>query len=362
MVSCRKPPLLQPSSPIGQAPRPELRPKSKLSLSRVSALVALPGWWAAASPWLPVEAWFVDLPASFAVQAMTGLAILALLQVFCRRPLQATLLAAGSVLAASSVLPTWVAAGRATTQTGIPCKLLALNLLFTLDDPGSPDGARAQAQALELLAARDPDLVLCSELTPGWRRALATVLERYPHRCEAPAAGPFGIGLYSRFPLAESAVVPLGFSWAPAIRAVVQSPGGTLGLLGVHTPRPGLGQHCAERDAALAAIPAALAQLPRPWCVVGDCNATAQNRAFGRLLAATGLCDAGCAPFAGTWNASWPAPLRVAIDHILVDTVAGLGVAEVAVGPEFGSDHLPLVAELRLGGAAAGSGGTPERK
>ena len=41
-----------------------------------------------------------------------------------------------------------------------------------------------------------------------------------------------------------------------------------------------------------------------------------------------------------------PWPLRVPIDHVLVSSE--LGVASYAVGRDFGSDHLPLFATLRL--------------
>ena len=327
--------------PNRAATRTSPQPPS-FSLVRMLWLAGVPAWWFAAAAWLPCRHWLVDLPASFAVQAMFGLALLATVLGLLRRTGLALPHLGFALVAAAAVLPPRWAAHRAQTATGTPLTLLSLNLLFGRE--------QAAPSALALIAARDPDVLFCCELTPEWRQRLATVLERYPHRCEAPSPGCFGVGLYSRLPLRDAKVVPLAFPWAPAVRAVVDSPAGPVGLLAVHTPRPGLGQHCVERDAALAAIPAALANLPRPWCVVGDCNATPYARAFAELLDATDLVDAGGTHFGGTWTAHWPWFLRVAIDHVLVDAGHGLGVARTEVGPGFGSDHLPLFAELRLVG------------
>jgi endonuclease/exonuclease/phosphatase (EEP) superfamily protein YafD len=329
-------------------------PRRRVSVLRLLWLAGLPAWWFALAPWLPTRHWLVDLPASFAVQAMFGLGLLALLLCLLRRPRAALPHLLFALVATAAVLPPRWAAHRAHTPLGTPITLLSLNLLYQQE---------SAAAALALATAHDPDVLFCCELTPKWRAQLAPLLDRYPHRCEAPAPGSFGVGLFSRLPLRDAAVVPLAFTWAPAVRAVVETPSGPFGLLAVHTPPPGPGHHCAERDAALAAAPAILANLPRPWCVVGDCNATPYCRAFGELLDTTGLVDAGGAHFGGTWTAHWPWFLRVAIDHVLVDPAHGLGTARTEVGPEFGSDHLPLFAELRLATAPLASpagGGAPK--
>ena len=76
---------------------------------------------------------------------------------------------------------------------------------------------------------------------------------------------------------------------------------------------------------------------------------------FRDLLAATGLRDAARGQgWIGTWPA-WLRPALVPIDHVLVGgPVAVVGLRR---GPFVGSDHYPLVADLRLyGGGAAGRG------
>ena len=301
-------------------------------------LLTAPAFGPAMAPFLPFRHWLVDLPACFPVQAAMVLLPTCLALAVARRWRFATAYLLGALLALFAIVPGWLAAGRAAGRDGLPMRVLALNLLR---------GNEAMAPAaLAAVRAHAPDLLLCTEVTPAWLAALQTGLVDFPHRFEAADPGYFGIALYSKLPLSQAAAIPLGHTWAPALRAVVATAAGPVALLGVHTPRPGMGSRCAERDAALAAIPAALASLPSRRIVLGDFNATPWNRCFVEMLAATGLVDAGGDWFRPTWTTGWPWLLRVPIDHIL--TSGGIGVTISTTGPDFGSDHSPLFVELRL--------------
>lgn len=307
--------------------------------TNVLILLTLPAYAAAVAPFVPVRHWLVDLPACFPVQAALCLVPAALLLLLARRWRWALAHAAAGALALCAVLPGWFAARRAVRTEGAPLRVLSLNLQRESED--------AAPAVLAVLRQHAPDLVFCSELTPKWQAALAPGLRDFPHRIERPSPGYFGVGLYSRLPFARAPeVIPLGYDWAPAIRAVLRAADGEVGLLGVHTPRPGTGERCAERDRALAAIPAALLPLPARHFVIGDCNATPWNRGFVELLAQTGLVNAGAAWFQPTWPAPLPFWLRLPIDHVLLGP--GIGVESVVAGPDFGSDHAPLFALLRL--------------
>ena len=189
-------------------------------------------------------------------------------------------------------------------------------------------------------------MLFCSELTPGWLEALTPALSVYDARCVHADPGYYGTGLFSRLPLRDAANEPLGVDWAPAVRAVVATPAGELGLLCVHTPRPGNRERGALRDRALAAIPAALAGLPPARVVFGDFNATPWNPAFGAMLAAAGLDRGSARTFRPTWPANLPWPLRIPIDHVLVG--GGAALERCAAGAPFGSDHVPLSATVRV--------------
>jgi endonuclease/exonuclease/phosphatase (EEP) superfamily protein YafD len=306
--------------------------------SNLVLLSALPACPVAVAPFAASLHWSIDLLACFPVQAMGWLVITALVLAAMQRWRPAGLLAAFAAVAAAAVVPDWLHEPPRGDPTGQAVRVLSLNLMR---------GNEANVDtALAVVRTIDPDVLVCSELTPAWLTALTPGLVHLPHRCLHTDKGYFGIAVFSRWPLANAAVLPLGSDWAPAVRAVVAAPGKSFGVLAIHTPRPGDGDRCAERDRALAAIPQALQPLPATRLVVGDHNATPWNHAFRTLLAATGLLPAAAGAWLPTWTTHWPWPLRIPIDHLLAS--ADIGVAECGVGATFGSDHAPLFATLRL--------------
>lgn len=278
--------------------------------------------------------WLVDLPACFPLPATAALALGATVLAGARRWWLALAWAGGAVLGVLAMAPAW---RRAPASLGEALAAGGLRALTVNLERGAEDHA---AEAIAALRERDPDILFLCELTPDWLTALAPALAAYPHRFVAADPGYYGTGLFARWPLQGAETCAVGAPWAPGLRAVLAAPGGAIGVLGVHTPRPGTGSRCAERDRALAAIPQALAPLPPTRLVLGDCNATPWNAAFADLLTATGLADAGADVFQPTWAADWPWPARIPIDHVLV--TADLAVRDVRAGPAFGSDHLPF--------------------
>jgi endonuclease/exonuclease/phosphatase (EEP) superfamily protein YafD len=247
--------------------------------------------------------------------------------------------AAFALCAALAVVPEWlrgpVVAAEAHAAGG-RLRVMAMNLLRS-NDAGFQD-------ALQRIRAFEPDVLFCSEATPEWHAWLAAQLTELPHRAARPDPGYFGVALFSRWPLEGACVIPLGVEWAPAVRAVVRSPAGDVGVLGVHTPRPGAGRRCAERDRALAAIAPALADLPAARIVLGDFNATPWNHAFAAMRAAAGLAAGTTDAWRPTWPAHLPFFLRLPIDHVLLG--GPLALEHAPVGAAFGSDHLPLTATI----------------
>jgi endonuclease/exonuclease/phosphatase (EEP) superfamily protein YafD len=80
--------------------------------------------------------------------------------------------------------------------------------------------------------------------------------------------------------------------------------------------------------------------------VAGDFNTSPWSPHFRELLAEAGLRNAA---EGHGWIATWPSwfwPARVPIDHVLVG--GRLGAASLERGPHIGSDHYPVVADLRL--------------
>jgi endonuclease/exonuclease/phosphatase (EEP) superfamily protein YafD len=315
-------------------------------VSTFAMLGALPALAVFAASWH----WLLDLAACFVVQSLGGLLLAAAVLFALRARRRAAACLGGALLAALGTAPDWCrglpAAPAASAPTppakgpaaAPPVRVLAMNLLFGTHD--------RLADALAVIRAEQADVLFCCEATPEWTNGLAAGLPDHPHRLLAAEPGCFGVALFSRLPLRSARTIPLAHAWAPAVLAVVDVDGAPLGLLGVHTPPPGpTAARCRLRDAALAAIPAAVRELPPAHLVIGDHNATPWNPALRALLADGALRPATFADWLPTWPTQWPVPLRIPIDHAFVGP--GLEVLDVHTGSAFGSDHLPLCVTVR---------------
>ena len=80
--------------------------------------------------------------------------------------------------------------------------------------------------------------------------------------------------------------------------------------------------------------------------VAGDFNTTPWSPYFRDLVAAAGLRNAAEGHgYVGTWPA-WFWPALIPIDHVLLK--GPLVATSVRRGPAIGSDHFPIIADVRL--------------
>jgi endonuclease/exonuclease/phosphatase (EEP) superfamily protein YafD len=81
--------------------------------------------------------------------------------------------------------------------------------------------------------------------------------------------------------------------------------------------------------------------------LIGDLNASPWSREYSSLLRQAEMRDArrGQWPHA-TWHSAGWAPVRLPIDHAL--TRGRVEVLDFQLGPDIGSDHRPLVVDLKV--------------
>ena len=132
------------------------------------------------------------------------------------------------------------------------------------------------------------------------------------------------------------------------VEATWQSPSGPVTLRLVHALAP-FPAYWREWTATLAAIDQSIrATGTSSMLMVGDFNATWDNREFAALLD-NGVTDAAAARGRAI-NMKWPNGALVApfvrIDHLL--TGAHLAATAIATGPGFGSDHRYLTATIAV--------------
>lgn len=302
------------------------------------AALAVPS---AIAPYCAGMHWVLDLLACFPVQSLIVLALGAIAVAIGRNWWSAAALAAFALLAASAITPTF------RSQNNFPdhvescpeVRVMTLNLLHT--------NTKGHEATLKHIRKQAPDLIWMAEFTPLWLEYLTRKLPDFPYRCQQPTNGPFGAALFSRHPLPLAEMIELGHSWTPACRAVIQMPSGPIGFLGVHTPPPGFTlARTEDRNTGLAAIPLALENLPERRIVCGDFNATPWNAPFQELRLRANLSTGTTSTWLPTWPAAMPSFLRIPIDHVMVS--GRMTVGDVQLGPNVGSDHLPLFAVVRI--------------
>lgn len=202
------------------------------------------------------------------------------------------------------------------------------------------------AKLSDLVDIEQPDLLLVQELNAQGESQLNSLSASLPYSVTVPREDNFGLGLYSKWPLMEQEILRFGEMGLPAVSARIDVTGYSVEVLVVHPPPPIGKALYRERNVYLQDLAEYVAGLPGPVIVAGDLNSSMWSDHYQLLEKKAGLRNAragfGVLP-------TWPAGLGsmgIPIDHCLVSQ--DIAVVELRVGPNVGSDHLPMIVELDL--------------
>jgi endonuclease/exonuclease/phosphatase (EEP) superfamily protein YafD len=213
---------------------------------------------------------------------------------------------------------------------------------------------------LQFARAADADLVVLVDARQRrWQPVLDALAELYPYRAPRAWRARPPVILLSRHPIISAKVMEAPRSRRPYLVAEVQVGEQTLVIAGVHpsSPSPSEPRDSRRRNRELDHIAEVAGEADRPLIVAGDFNTTPWSPYFHDLLTAAGLRNAADGQgYIGTWP-TWFWPALIPIDHVLVR--GPLAVTTVRRGPAVGSDHYPIIANLRL--VAGPSGPSPPR-
>ena len=204
------------------------------------------------------------------------------------------------------------------------------------------DGAALAAY----VARTDPDILVIQEADRRWHDTLLAIGARYSHAVPEDWREARDVIVFSRFPiLGGERRFPegQGFHYQTADLDV---DGRTVTLIGVHPPLPYGPAFTDMRNRYFAAIADLAGRSEDPVIVAGDFNSTVWSPHFADLTRDAGLRNA--ADGRG-WYPTWPSWLPVGgipIDHVLVSDA--FSVHAVTRGPNVGSDHYPVTADLSL--------------
>lgn len=288
---------------------------------------------------LPFESLATDLPSHFMMQYAMGSGVLLVLAAWCR-PRKAVFAALGAVF----ILSLWQVApfllpekAQAPQATGQPLRILAANVLFI-----NRDAARFK----KLIKSEKPDVIVASEVNSVFGVLFKGLKKDYPYQKILPEDdNPRGLAVASGLPLENVEKTFFDNEHVPSLRFTLKYGGKTFSFLSIHPFTPVVS--LARRDNEFRLIAEKLGREDTGNLVIlGDFNATPWCNGYKSLANPLKLKNAragrGIFP---SWPAFYPLPfLRIPIDHVLLG--GNIAARGFRLGPDIGSDHLPVIVDI----------------
>ncbi|MEZ5303079.1 MAG: endonuclease/exonuclease/phosphatase family protein [Verrucomicrobiales bacterium] len=295
--------------------------------------------------WLARKFYLFDLFTHFRVYYVIGALLAAIISLVISRRWHAAVAGALAVWHAIGIAPYYfgpsgsVATADTSQPTDVRGKALVANL--NLDNTN-------HAAAIALLEQEKPDIAVLMEVTDGWREALrATADAAFPHQVVRPKPDAFGIWLLSKHPLTNTSFFPDQSDGAPWILADASVNGQMVHLVAAHPFPPMDKATQRQRNGRLGWLEKHARDRTLPTLAMGDLNCTPWSPYFRDLVWDSGLRDSalgfGVQP---TWRVPPLGIPAIPIDHCLV--TPGIAVLDRRVGPDIGSDHLPVIVEFEI--------------
>ena len=200
--------------------------------------------------------------------------------------------------------------------------------------------------AVQRILEYDPDLVMLIEFANDWEQVMQPLHARYPFRVLQPRWHGFGIGLFSKLPLAETEIHQLAGSVVdcPMIITHLKLGQQNICVAGLHTLSPTNPIRMELRNQQLVESARILRTINEPTIVMGDFNCTPWSPFLSDFIGTTGFRDSRQGfGFQATWHRDFGI-FKIPIDHAFVSD--GIFVHHRSVGAAIGSDHLPIMLEV----------------
>ncbi len=200
---------------------------------------------------------------------------------------------------------------------------------------------------LDLIHEHDPDVFVTLETDAWWQEQLDTISAQYPHSIKCALENTYGMHVYSRLALEDSATQFLVEKDIPSMHAMAVLPSGLkirMHFLHPAPPSPTEHDESTERDAELLVVAKSVVDLDTPVIVAGDLNDVAWSTTTRLFRKISGLLDPriGRGMFntfnADHWFMRWPLDHLFHSKHFTLSFIRRL--------PHFGSDHFPVLVEL----------------
>lgn len=291
---------------------------------------------ASVAGYLGREYWFLDLFSHFKVQYSFTLIVLIIGLGLLKERKAALVGLLILFINLIDILPFYFSSSQEVKE-GTNVRICSINLL-------SSNGSFGKVG--KYIRREEPDILVLEELTELWGIALDSILIEYPYQLSIPRQDNFGIGLYSKVKPDTIHNITVNDALLPSILFRFSVKDELINLLATH-PLPPLGPFEFEsRNKAFERMATLRNSQGGHFILIGDLNTSSYSAHFKVLKKNSGLKDTRNGfGILNTWHAEIPI-LRITLDHCLVSD--GLAVVDRNVGPNIGSDHLPIMAELGI--------------
>lgn len=199
------------------------------------------------------------------------------------------------------------------------------------------------ASAVACIRSLNPDVVAFEEINEAYKKYLTENLPEYKYSKILTGEAGEGVGLMSKLPLDHTEEHQFGKNF-PLISSHVQTALGDIQVLAAH-PMPPLFQDYWRQETIFFDNVAEISKKrTSTFVLIGDLNATEYGYQLSHFRSISHLCDSSKGfGIELTWP-SYFLLLGINIDHCLFSD--DLTAVARKVGPDIGSDHLPLYVEL----------------
>ncbi len=209
-------------------------------------------------------------------------------------------------------------------------------------------------KVVEFIEREQPLIAFLVELDDGLHKAIEPLHAHYPYRAPADNESPTHIQLLSRVPFSSVSVRYLLDPLRPIVDATIPVGGTPVHIVAVHVAAPVSWEKLDLRNVELREISRYLGAIDGPFVVLGDLNTTMWSPVYRSFTAASGAesmrSGRGIMPSWFLTDPKWFL-FGTPIDHVLVG--GGVFGMSLELGPDIGSDHLPLLARLAVAAAQA---------
>jgi endonuclease/exonuclease/phosphatase (EEP) superfamily protein YafD len=214
-------------------------------------------------------------------------------------------------------------------------RLLVFNIYFMNEDLDA---------VVATVRRYDPDVVFLMEYSDAVQQQIEGAFAAYPYRLIRPSRFTMGLALFSRIPIEEAEVHRGEETRIPVYEVRMRVDGKPFTFVGGHPWPPQLRWGALHRS-QMEAITSVAASAAPPLLIAGDFNAAPWSHTMGRLAEqARALPIRRGLDLTKTWR---PLPgFGLPIDHVLV--TPEWQVLSQEYGPPGGSDHAPMIVDLRL--------------